>query len=65
MDTAVSLLRDEKGFAIGVELHGGLPGVEEEKAAELMRTAHKVCPYSRATRGNIEVRLFVGDREVA
>ncbi len=64
MDTAVSLLRDGEGFAIGVELHGTLPGVEEDKAAELMRTAHEVCPYSKATRGNIGVSLFVGDSAV-
>jgi len=41
-----------------------MPGVDDEKAAELMRTAHSVCPYSRATQGNIEVRLFVGDQRV-
>jgi lipoyl-dependent peroxiredoxin len=54
----------ERGFAVAVELHGTLPGVDDDQAAELMRTAHKVCPYSKATRGNIEVRLFVGERPV-
>jgi lipoyl-dependent peroxiredoxin len=52
---------DDDSFGIAVELHGTLPGVDDEQAAELMRTAHKVCPYSKATRGNIEVSLFVGD----
>jgi lipoyl-dependent peroxiredoxin len=61
----VDLVQDgERGFAIAVELRGTLPGVEDGQAAELMRQAHKVCPYSRATRGNIEVRLFVGDTPV-
>jgi lipoyl-dependent peroxiredoxin len=65
MDTAVSLVQDgERGFGVAVELHGTLPGVEPEQAAELMRTAHKVCPYSKATRGNIGVKLFVGDDPV-
>jgi len=34
-----------------------LPSVEGDAAAELVREAHKVCPYSNATRGNIEVTL--------
>lgn len=55
---------DDGGFGLAVELHGELPGVEAEKAAELMRTAHTVCPYSKATRGNVEVKLFVGDQEL-
>ena len=34
-----------------------LPSVEGDAAAELVREAHKVCPYSNATRGNVEVTL--------
>ena len=65
IDSAVDLVsEDDGGFGVAVELHGTLPGVEDDKAADLMRTAHKVCPYSKATRGNIDVRLFVGDRPV-
>ena len=65
IDSAVHLQQtDEGGFGIAVELHGTLPGVEDEQAAELMRKAHEVCPYSKATRGNIEVELFVGDEKV-
>ena len=55
---------DEQRFGLAVALHGTLPGVDDEKAAELMKTAHKVCPYSRATKGNIEVQLFVGHTPV-
>src|SRR5947207_193065 len=63
--SAVDLVsEDDGGFGVAVELHGTLPGVEDDKAADLMRTAHKVCPYSKATRGNIDVRLFVGDQPV-
>jgi lipoyl-dependent peroxiredoxin len=46
------------GFQLGVVLDVTLPSVEDaETAAELVRGAHEVCPYSNATRGNIEVVL--------
>jgi osmotically inducible protein OsmC len=65
MDSAVHLVQDgERGFAVAVELHGTLPGVEREKAVELMHLAHKGCPYSKATRGNIDVQLFLGDEPI-
>ena len=65
IDSRVVLGQEDDGaFGLAVELHGTLPDVEPEKAAELMRTAHTVCPYSRATKGNIEVALFVGDDQV-
>jgi Ohr subfamily peroxiredoxin len=47
----------ERSFTIAAELHVSLPSVQGEEAAELVRAAHKVCPYSNATRGNIEVVL--------
>jgi lipoyl-dependent peroxiredoxin len=52
---------DSGGMSLSVELHVQLPGVEEDTARKLVRSAHKGCPYSRATRGNIPVELFVGD----
>src|SRR4051812_2519447 len=65
IDSAVDLVQDDQnGFGVAVELHGTLPGVDDDQAAELMRTAHSVCPYSKATKGNIDVRLFVGDQAV-
>jgi lipoyl-dependent peroxiredoxin len=64
MDSAVSLGSDGSGFAIAVELHGNLPDVDRDTAAELMHQAHRGCPYSKATRGNIEVKLFLGDEEI-
>jgi osmotically inducible protein OsmC len=48
---------EERTFLLSVELDVTLPSVEGDAAAELVREAHKVCPYSNATRGNIEVTL--------
>ncbi|TWM25815.1 organic hydroperoxide resistance protein [Bacillus licheniformis] len=57
----VSLLKDESdgGFKIGVKLIVTAGGVEKEKAKELVEAAHDFCPYSKATRGNIDVNLEV------
>lgn len=45
------------GFGINAHLIGYLPGLEQEQAEDLMNKAHQVCPYSKATRGNIDVTL--------
>lgn len=45
------------GFGIEVELKISLPGMDRAAAQGLIDKAHKVCPYSNATRGNIDVRL--------
>ncbi len=47
------------GFSLAVTLVGRIPGLEPNAAHALMERAHEVCPYSRATRGNIEVTLEV------
>ena len=47
------------GYALAVELKVGLPGVERSVAEEVVAGAHERCPYSNATRGNIEVKLTV------
>ena len=58
IDSKVSLNPgEERTFVISVELDVTLPSVEGDAAVELVREAHKVCPYSNATRGNIEVTL--------
>jgi Ohr subfamily peroxiredoxin len=58
IDSKVALITGEdRSFTISVELHVTLPSVDGEDAAELVRAAHKVCPYSNATRGNIDVVL--------
>ena len=46
-----------QGFGIEVELNVSLPGMDRQAAQELVEKAHQVCPYSNATRGNIEVTL--------
>ena len=48
---------EERGFLLAVELDVTVPSAGAEEAAEIVRTAHKVCPYSHATRGNIDVKL--------
>lgn len=47
------------GFGLEVALEAELPGVERSVAEDLVAQAHEVCPYSNATRGNIEVSLTV------
>lgn len=54
---AVGIGQADKGFEITVDLHISLPGLDKEKARSLIEKAHQVCPYSNATRGNIEVNL--------
>jgi Ohr subfamily peroxiredoxin len=50
---------EDGGFGIAVALEVEIPGVDEAKAQELIELAHQFCPYSKATRGNIEVTLSV------
>ena len=52
---------DAGGFGLKVELVGHLPDLPREEAEALMHDAHEVCPYSKATRGNIEVELSVAE----
>ncbi len=47
------------GFGIQVALHVTIPGMEHGAAEKLVQAAHQVCPYSNATRGNIDVALTV------
>ncbi len=47
------------GFGIEVDLQVSLPGMDRDDAESLVQKAHIVCPYSNATRGNIDVRLSV------
>jgi osmotically inducible protein OsmC len=50
---------DEGKYLLAVELHGKVEGLSREETDALMHAAHEVCPYSNATRGNIEVKLIV------
>lgn len=67
IDSRVSLLpTEDRGFKLAVELHVTLPRIQDsEQAARLVAAAHLVCPYSNATRGNIEVKLTANGHDVA
>ena len=54
--------RPEGGFKLEVSLSAILSGVDQATAEKLVHTAHQVCPYSNATRGNIDVALSVQTR---
>ncbi|NID15315.1 organic hydroperoxide resistance protein [Luteibacter yeojuensis] len=57
--------REDSGFGIRAKLEVSLPGVDAETAKNIVRTAHeKVCPYSHATRGNIDVEISVNGEAV-
>ena len=57
---AVTLGKSDDGkYQLAVELRGKLPGRTPEEARALLDAAHQVCPYSNATRGNIDVTLTV------
>ena len=66
IDSEVSLITTEhRGFTVGVRLDVSLPGVSEpDRAVSIVAAAHEVCPYSNATRGNIEVRLTANGQSV-
>jgi osmotically inducible protein OsmC len=53
----VSLGIDGQVFGLAVTLVGSFPSLDDAAGRELMEAAHQVCPYSRATRGNIDVTL--------
>jgi osmotically inducible protein OsmC len=55
IDAEVDLCRDETGFFLQARLNVSLPGIEREVARSLVDLAHQACPYSKATRGNIDV----------
>ena len=57
IDSSVGIGPIPGGFGIAVELKVSLPGVAPDVADKLIEEAHKVCPYSNATRGNIDVKL--------
>ena len=49
--------RSEGGFNITASLEIGLPGLSREQAQKLVETADQICPYSNATRNNVDVGL--------
>lgn len=60
IDADVSLGKDaQDNFRLGVVFNIALPGMDKAAAEALVAKAHEVCPYSRATRGNIDVAFHV------
>jgi len=58
----VSIGKDEDGgFGLAVVIEVVIPNVDQSQAEELAEQAHGFCPYSKATRGNIEVKVIVTD----
>jgi osmotically inducible protein OsmC len=56
---------EDRAFNLAVELAVTLPSVDDaDEAVELVRAAHKACPYSNATRGNIDVSLTANGRSL-
>ena len=57
IDAEVDLRQGETGFSIAARLNVSIPGIERELAQELVEAAHQTCPYSKATRGNIDAEI--------
>lgn len=56
----VTIGKEGDGYGLAVKLTGTFPELPKDKGEALMAAAHQVCPYSKATRGNIAVELAVG-----
>ena len=57
IDAEVDLNLADGGYFLRARLNVSLPGVEREVAQALVDEAHQICPYSKATRGNIDVAI--------
>jgi Ohr subfamily peroxiredoxin len=65
IDSKVMLIpTEERGFGIAAELDVTVPSMDAEQAEEIVRAAHKVCPYSNATRGNIDVAFTANGEKI-
>ena len=60
IEASVDIGPISQGFGIAVQMTINLPGLDRAVAQDLLDTAHQVCPYSNATRGNIVVELTLG-----
>jgi lipoyl-dependent peroxiredoxin len=59
MDTEVDLLVNGESYSLQARHNVSLPGLDPEIARSIVDTAHQICPYSKATRGNIDVVIEV------
>ena len=61
----VNLNKDEDGFYIDAALDVVMPDLSGEQAEAIIQAAHQICPYSKATRGNIKVALSANGQALA
>ncbi|RXM38421.1 peroxiredoxin [Chryseobacterium sp. CH21] len=59
VNTSVDLATNESGFFLQAHLEIHLPGLPIDEAIKVVETAHETCPYSKATRGNINIKIDV------
>ncbi|SEM29836.1 peroxiredoxin, Ohr subfamily [Bosea lupini] len=57
VDAEIDLRHGERGYVLQARLNVALPGLDRETARALVDAAHQTCPYSKATRGNIDVEI--------
>ena len=57
VDAEVDLANDDSGFFLQARLNVSLPGLDRETALAIVHGAHQICPYSKLSRGNIDVEL--------
>ena len=57
LDTEVDLCNGADGYFLQARLNASLPGLDRQVAQSILDSAHQTCPYSKATRGNIEVAI--------
>lgn len=57
IDATIDVVQRANDYVLRARLNVSVPGVDRDVARELIDTAHAICPYSKATRGNIDVEL--------
>jgi lipoyl-dependent peroxiredoxin len=65
VDATIDLLMEGAAFFLRAKLDVTVPGIDIEQARELVELAHHICPYSKATRGNVEVEVNVLEQAFA
>jgi Ohr subfamily peroxiredoxin len=59
IDAEVDLRLGDDGFSLAARMNVSIPGIDDALARELVEAAHQTCPYSKATRGNIDVEFNI------
>ncbi|HKT96288.1 MAG TPA: organic hydroperoxide resistance protein [Paraburkholderia sp.] len=61
VNAEIDLVKGDDGYSLSARLNVSLPGLEHEVAQRLVEMAHQTCPYSKATRGNIDVVITLAE----